>query len=88
MSDTKITKKLKGRPSKTISWPQNTTFTVTDIFNTFNNETDSSRKVSKVTIQNKINRDIINGVLIKDGSKANPRGRQAVIYRLKPVLTS
>ena len=66
-------KSKRGRPETEIQWPTGE-FTAEQVFKM------NSDKVSRVSVHNKINRNVKDGVLVKTKRAANKIGRPSWLY--------
>ena len=73
MNEVTNTKKKRGRPPVSVSWPAGL-FTVKDVMNS------GQHKLSGVSIQLKINKAVKSGVLKVVGRMKSPSGRPRVQY--------
>ena len=67
------TKTKRGRPETQIQWPEGE-FTAEQVFKM------NSDKVSRVSVHNKINRNVRDGVLAKTKKASNKIGRPSWLY--------
>jgi len=66
--------KKRGRPSVSITWPEEPVFTAQDVV------TKMEKPVSRVTVHNKIKQAVVEGVLKEVGSQKTPNGRPRITY--------
>ena len=66
-------KSKRGRPETEIQWPEGE-FTAEQVFKM------NSDKVSRVSVHNKINRNVKDGVLVKTKRSSNKIGRPSWLY--------
>ena len=66
--------KKRGRPSVSITWPDELLFTAQDVV------AKMDKPVSRVTVHNKIKQAVVEGVLREVGSQKTPNGRPRITY--------
>lgn len=69
----------RGRPSVNVEWPD-VVFTAQDVVNT------QLKKVSRVTIHSKLNKDVDTGKLLVVGKVKTKNGRPRVTYKKTEVV--